>query len=860
MDSSLITTKVVVPHLRDGLVARKELVERLKAGLTCPLTLMSAPAGYGKTTLLAELATQIPVAWLSLDKEDNDPVRFWRHFAAALQTRVPHLSKDLQQTLTSSELPPTRALLIQIINEISSGEPPAQPYIIIMDDYHLIEQNDIHKDLAFLLEHLPWQIRLVVSTRTDPPLPLANMRARGQLSEFRAQELRFSLKEIEMVLNDIAGLGLSHDNITALETRTEGWIASLQMAAISMQNCKDIPAFITEFTGTHRYILDYLTGEVLDRQTESTRSFLMETSILSHLSGPLCDAVTGRKGGQELLEQLEAANMFLIPLDNKRQWYRYHHLFSSLLASRLQQQNPGLVKELSKRAVYWLKQNGYQEEAINYALASEDFELAAQLVESTYDECLFRAEAYTLLYRLAKLPQEIILKHSRLVMGYPLLLSYVGNTDAAETWLKQTEDIRLEWRQEVELSVVKAQIAITRLDDRSAEELWQKVVKKRLDVSNVNQPEFQATLMRVLFSGYLLSHLQRTHGHLNQAVQTSLDLIGTYGNNQFSTPYAAMFAFPHLAAAVSLYEQNDLENALHHTMTGMTIANQYQNKAFQATALVLLEMIYQASKKDLVDRDYQDLETIIQRDERGNIEKSTGYPIMLLPFMVRTQFVRGDFKAVSQCLKNFERIADIDEWRRLSASWPNDNIDVAIAYANLAEGKFTEAATLLEKLQHKAEIAGRNGNLIEFLLLRALAFKAMGNSSQAIELVIRAITIAEPEGYIRIFIDLGASIASLLKEVALRNVSPHFVRRLLAEFEKGKTDRRVPSYPLVEPLTSRELEILSLLAGGLSNHEIAQKLFLTVGTIKVHTHHIYAKLGVHTCSQAISRAASLNLL
>jgi LuxR family transcriptional regulator, maltose regulon positive regulatory protein len=860
MDSSLITTKVVVPHLRDGLVARKELVERLKAGLTRPLTLVSAPAGYGKTTLLAELATQIPVAWLSLDKEDNDPIRFWGHFTAALQARVPHLSKDLHQTLLSSELPATRTLLVQLINEISSGEPPARPYIIILDDYHLVEQKDIHKDLDFLLEHLPWQIRLVISTRADPPLPLANMRAQGQLSEFRAQELRFSLKEIEMVLNDIAGLGLSHENITALETRTEGWIASLQMAAISMQNCKDIPAFIAEFTGTHRYILDYLTGEVLGRQTESTRSFLMETAILNHLSGPLCDAVTGRQDGQQMLEQLERTNIFLIPLDNKRQWYRYHHLFSSLLASRLQQQNPGLVKELSKRAVDWLKQNGYQEEAINYALASEDFELAAQLVESTYDECIFRAEAYTLLYRLAKLPQEIILKHSRLVIAYPLLLSYVGDTDAAETWLMKTEGIRLEWRQEVELSVTKAQIAITRLDDRSAAELWQKVVIKKLDVSNVNQPEFQATLMRVLFSGYLLSHLQRTHGHLNQAIQTSLDLIDTYGNNQFSTPYSAMFAFPHLAAAVSLYEQNDLEDALHHAMTGMTIANQYQNKAFQATALVLLEMIYQASIRELADRDYHDLETIIQRDERGNVEKSTGYPIMLLPFVVRTQFARGDFKAVSQCLKNFERIADIEQWRRLSASWPNDNIDVAMVYANLAEGKFTEAEALLEKLLHKAEIAGRNGNLIELLLLRALALKAMSDNNQAADLVSMAVTIAEPEGYIRIFIDLGATIASLLKEVAIRNISPHFVQKLLAEFEKEKLDHRVPSYPLVEPLTSREFEILSLLAGGLSNQEIAKKLYLTVGTVKAHTHHIYAKLGVHTCNQAIRRATSLNLL
>jgi LuxR family transcriptional regulator, maltose regulon positive regulatory protein len=860
MALSLIATKICVPHLRDGLVARKELVERLKAGLIRPLTLVSAPAGYGKTTLLAELATQIPAAWLSLDEEDNDPVRFWGHFTAALQTRITHLSKDLQQILMSSDVPVTHALIVQVINEISNEEPPVQPYIIILDDYHLIEEKSIHKDLAFFLEHLPWQIRLVISTRVDPPLPLANMRARGQLSEFRAQELRFNLKEIETVLNGVAGLGLSQENISALETRTEGWIASLQMAAISMQNCKDIPAFITEFTGTHRYILDYLTGEVLERQTESTRSFLIETSILHHLSGPLCDAVTGRKDGQELLEQLEVANMFLIPLDEKRQWYRYHHLFSSLLANRLQQQNPGLVNELFKRATLWLSQNGLKEDAISYAMAGEDFELAAKLIESTLDECIFRAEVYTLLNRLARLPQEVVLKHPFLALSYALVQSYVGNPDAAEKWLKQTEGIRLEWRQEVELLVVKAQIAITRLDDRSAEELWQKVVKKRFDVSNVNQPEFQATLTRVLFAGYLLSHLQRTHGHLNQAIQTSLDLIDTYGNIQFSTPYAAMFAFPHLSAAVALYEHNDLENALHHAMTGMIIANQNQNKTFQATALTILDLINQASVKEMAKSDYPVLETIIQRDKRGNVEKSTGYPIMLLPFLVRTQFARGDFSAVTECLQDFMRIADIDQWRRLSASWPNDNIDVAVAYAALAEGKFKKAATLLEKLQKRAETAGRNGNLIELLLLRALVFQSTGNKSQAIDLVSKAVTIAEPEGYIRIFIDLGASIATLLKAVDLSNVSPHFVHKLLADFNKAGSNRQVSINFLAEPLTSRELEILNLLVSGLSNLEIAKKLILTLGTVKTHTHHIYAKLGVRTRTQAIKRATSLNLV
>ncbi len=856
----MITTKVVVPHLRDGLVARKELVERLKAGLTRPLTLVSAPAGYGKTTLLVELATQIPVAWLSLDEEDNDPVRFWGHFTAALQTRVSYLSGDLQRILMSSGLPSTRALLIQLIDEISRGEPPVQPYVIVLDDYHLIEEKNIHKDLAFFLEHLPHQVRLIISTRVDPPLPLAKMRAQGQLKEIRAQDLRFNLEEIDDILNTIAGLGLSDQDIKALEARTEGWVAGLQMAAISMQKCRDVSAFIRDFTGTHRYVLDYLMEEVLNQQTESVRSFLIETSLLGHLSGPLCDAVTGRQDGQEMLEQLEAANLFLVPLDNERRWFRYHHLFASLLLNRLQHPNLDHVNELNKRAAKWLRQNGYQEEAISYALASADFELTAQLLESVIEKYLLNSEVYTLLNRFARLPQKTILKHPRLAISYASAYSYMGKIEAAETWLKKVEGITLSTSEETRASIVRAHIAITQRDDGRAEENLKKVVEKKIDVNEMSQLELTSIVFDAIYAGYLLSYLYKAHGHLHLAIRTSQYVLSTLGNIQLAVPFGALLAFPHMALAVFLYEQNDLENAFHHIKTGLAIIDQNQEKTFQVTGLAILDLIRQAITKSPAAKDYHDLESIIREDERENMAKSVYYPTILLPFLVRTHFARGNFNAVSQCMQNFERIADLDQWRVGGATWPTENIDIALAYAQLAEGKFKEAAELLEKLQDKSEIAGRYGNLIEFLLLRALALQAEGDTGQAVNLVAKAVTIAEPEGYIRIFVDLGASLAALLKEVASRNVSQPYVHRLLAEFENVKPNRPVLANRLVEPLTSRELEILKLLAGGLSNQEIAQKLVVSTGTVKTHTHHIYAKLDVRTRMQAIKRATSLNLV
>jgi LuxR family maltose regulon positive regulatory protein len=861
MVSSLVATKICVPRLRSNLVSRSQLVERLEAGLSYPLTLVSAPAGYGKTTMLAELAARIPVAWLSLDESDNDPVRFWTHFIFALQTRQPHMGQAVLQTLVSPELPPLRSLLIELINEVAVDEPPVRPHTIILDDYHLVEEKDIHQDLAFLLEHLPWQLRLMISTRADPPLPLARMRARGQLSEFRAQELRFTSEEINAFLNGVMGLGLSREDIAALDARTEGWIAGLQMAALSMQKQSDIPEFIAAFTGTHRHVFDYLTEEVLGQQTADIQSFLIETSILHHLNGPLCDAVTGRQDGSETLEQLDAANLFLVPLDEERRWYRYQHLFSSLLIGRLQQRQPGRINELYKRAADWFSQNGFADESITYAMAAGDFEMAAELVESAAGEHIIRMEFRTVLNWLAKLPAETVLKHPRLAVFYAFMFSKLGKIDAAEKWLKHVEGVALPPAAPEMAAIAMAHIAMARQDDRRAADLFKSVLEKKEEAGGAGAvPYVTRSASLKLFAAFALSQVQKAQGRLGLAAETCLSALKDIGDVQLKGPWAVFMGWVHVPLAELLYERNELEDALRHARAGIEMANLSGNKSLEAYGVTVLEMILRARKESPADNDYQTSETVNSDAGRLDSEGYSCYPTMTLPLQMRMWFAGGNLNAVTRCVERYRRTYDLDQWRALSLAWPNEPVDISLAYASLAEGKVSEAETRLETLQQGAEKAGRNGNLIEIILLRALAARATGDTARAVGQLRRALSLAEPEGYFRIFVDLGAPMAALLREAESQSSAPQYVRRLLTEFEKKRPGGPAPAYPLLEPLTGRELEVLKLLAEDLSNREIAQKLVLTVGTVKTHAHHIYAKLGVRTRAQAIKRALNLNLL
>jgi LuxR family maltose regulon positive regulatory protein len=855
MRSSLLVTKISVPRLRPGLVARPDLIERLQAGLERPLTLVSAPAGYGKTTLLAALAERVPAAWLTLDEGDNDPVGFWSHFTAALQVRQPRLGAGVLQMLVSPELPPVRSLLVELINEISVSLPADQPQVIILDDYHNIDEQGIHRDLSFLLENLPRQLRLVISTRTDPPLPLARLRARGQVVEFRARELRFNLEETETLLNGVAGLGLSRENIATLETRTEGWIASLQMAAISMRQREDVPAFIAAFTGTHRHVVDYLVEEVLDRQTPGTRLFLVETSALRHLNGALCDAVTGRAGGADLLERLDRANLFLVPLDEERKWYRYHHLFSTLLAEQLRREQPGRNVELQKKAARWCRDNGLASEAISYAMEAGDFDLAARILEPAGAENLVRLEYRTLLKRLEWLPEKTVLEHPVLGVYYAFLLAKMGNIDGAEDRLDRVEGRPLTPSSRARAVITRAHITVARREDARTIELLTGVAESGEPIGDIAaDPEAQRSLALRIYAGFLLTFMHKAQGRPRIAAVTCRNVLDNFTSLPIKPPWSVLLGWLHVTAAELLYEQNKLEDAACHVAAGLEFAAQAGNQSLRSYALTVFELVRQAKGEDGVAAPGEDT------DFAGAGESCSCYPTMTLPLQLRLLFARGDFGGIVRLVRSYRQAADMEEWRAMSRAYPGDPMDVALAYADLAAGNAGAAGARLETLQARAEGAGRNGNLVEILLVRALAHSASGESAKAGDLLRRSLVIAEPEGYFRIFVDLGAPLAGLLKQIALTDTDPHYVRRVLAEFKSNRSGLPDLAQPLVEPLTPREREMLKLFAAGLSNQEIAGKLVLTVGTVKAHAHHIYAKLGVSNRTRAVKKAIDLKLV
>jgi LuxR family maltose regulon positive regulatory protein len=857
MAPSLITTKISAPRLRPGLVSRPDLIERLKAGLYCPLTLISAPAGYGKTTLIAALAVDpdLAVAWLSLDEGDNDPVRFWTHFIAALQTKQPEAGKSVIEMLRSPESADIRSCLTQLINEIAGIRPPVHPYVLILDDYHLVEQQTIHKDLSFIIGHLPWQLRIIISTRADPPLPLARMRAQGHLSEFRARDLRFTVKETDALLNGTIGLGLSREEIAAVDVRMEGWIASLQMVAISMQRHEDIPGFIAAFTGTHRHVLDYLTEEVLNRQTRDIRSFLLETSILDRMTGLLCDAVTRRQDSQEIIERLDNANLFIISLDDERRWYRYHNLFASMLRSRLQQSKPERVTELRKRAAIWFEQNGLMEEAISQALATGDHELSSVLIEKAAPMALVLAEIGILLNWLARLPERTVQRHPGLCVFYAFTLTRVGRIDTAEAWLRRVEGVALDGFLKTLATMTQATIATARQEDKRAIELLAQVLQEgdTLDDAGTSAEAVYSLAAR-LGAALILVEALEIHGQLRRAIETCQAGLSLVRDKALEAPLLSMAGLLHVRFARILCERNDLENATQHIMAAREIGPRSGNKQIQACINIVLGLIRQAEGNDKA--------AIGLVREAEEISPSGG-PVPRasnLPWRLRFWFAQGDFTAAARLIRVYEPTPGQGRGRPL-AGLLQETADITRGHISLGEGRFNEAEALLAGVQRGAEQAGRLGNLIEVLLLRALAARAVGDLSRAIDLLNRALKLAEPEGYIRVFVDLGMPMAALLKEAVSRGVVSSYVRELLVEFEKKKHRTRIPAYqPLVEPLTEREFEVLRLLADGSSNGDIAKKLVLTVSTVKTHAHNIYAKLGVSSRAQAIKRAASLELL
>jgi LuxR family transcriptional regulator, maltose regulon positive regulatory protein len=907
---ALVATKLRLPRPQPGFVVRPRLLERLADGVTQQLTLVCAPAGFGKTSLLADWAhrSPLPVAWLSLDSGDNDPIRFWRYVAEALDQLQTGIGKPVTAVLQG---PPSslEVVVTAVINELASREGPVA---LVLDDYHLIEGGPVHGALAALLERQPEQLRLVIASRADPPLPLARLRAGGQLAELRATDLRFTSQEATELLREAMGLEeLPAGSAAALAARTEGWVAGLQLAGLSLRDHGDPAGFVASFSGSHRYVLDYLSEEVLGRQPEELVRFLLETSVLERLSGPLCDAVTGRDDSQALLEEIERANLFLVPLDEVRGWWRYHQLFADLLQARLRQQQPARVPELHRTAAEWCEAHWLADEAFRHALAAGDTEWAARLVERHADEILLRSEGTTLQRWLAVLPEELVGSRLRLLLAKSLMALLNAREEAVESLLDAAERaftqapgqavepyepsvgqgasvlanvpaaiaveraILAELRGDADATVAFASQALAEL----GEDEWMLQSQARVQLGQAEWLRGRLAEAERIFTASVAGWRSAGEHHLAawacdrlglvQRAQGRLDAaLSTYRQALELSPATDRPVLPATIASVGMaevaYQRGELDDALRHATEGIALARQLANTQWLAAGLAIRAWTRQAQGDPAA--------ALAAIDEAERVAPGPGVTSLANPIpaqRARLALAQG-------------RVGDAAAWLRDRGlddqpSYPREPEYLVLARVLLASNRAAEARDLLGRLHALAAAQQRTASVIEIRALQALALGAAGDQPAALEALAEALTLAAPERYVRVFVDEGAPMATLLRAfagAAAKGQSPTpprpagpYVDRLLHAFELAGL--RVLPPPgrggaapggLVLPLSGRELEVLQLLADGSSNRAIAEELVVTVDTVKSHVTHILDKLGAANRTQAVTRARELGLL
>lgn len=895
MPDSLLHTKLYPPPKRPNLVSRPRLINRLNQGLPLghKLTLISAPAGFGKTTLVSEWiqamseeASPTTIAWLSLDEGDNEPARFLAYFIAALQTIVPNFGERVLAGLQSPQPPPIESILTTLLNEIAAFP---NNFILVLDDYHLIEANPIDEALAFLLQHLPPQIHLVITTREDPNLPLARYRARDQLTELRAADLRFTLSETAEFLNRVMGLNLSSENIDALETRTEGWIAGLQLAALALQGTastqglKDATSIIKSFTGSHRFVLDYLVEEVLHQQEANIQTFLLRTSILDRLCGPLCDAVVGtlelgdeENSGQEILEHLEQANLFIVPLDNERCWHRYHHLFAELLRQRLHQSTA--VDELHKRASQWYEENDLAIEAFQHAAAANDIERAERLIEGGGTPGAmplhFRGAVMPVLHWLASLPTAVLDAWPSLWTSYASVLLVTRQAASVEDKLQAAEAALQNAQPDAKtrdlvgrIAAIRATEAVSRNDvdtiiaqsrralrylhpDNLAfrtSTAWKLGLAYQLQGDRAAASRAYTEVIAIgrasgntiftLLATIGLGALQETENQLHLAAETYRRILQQLGEQPL--PFASEV---HLGLARINYEWNDLAAAQRHAQQSIELVRRSENNdRFIASELFLARL--KLAQGDAAEATVR-LAEVAQSAHQHNF-------VHLLPDVTAVHVL-----ALLQ-QGNLAAAADLAQTHDLPLSQ---------ARVHLAQEEPKKALALLDPVRQQAEARGWQDERLKVTLLQALAHQAQDEKEKAIQLLGDALALAEPGGFIRLFVDEGRPMAQLLSAASARGIMPDYTGKLLAAFaseeqkNKGQLPTTSPDQPLFEPLSERELEVLQLVAQGLSNREIGERLFLALDTVKGHNRRIYSKLQVQRRTEAVARARKLGLL
>jgi ATP/maltotriose-dependent transcriptional regulator MalT len=887
MSAPILATKLYIPLPRPKAVSRPRLIARLNEGLVGKLTLISAPAGFGKTTLVSEWVSGCDqkIAWLSLDEGDNDPTSFLTYLVAALQTIAPNIGKGVLAILQSPQPPPIESILTALLNEITTF---TDNFVLVLDDYHVLDAKLVDNVLAFLLGHLPPYMHLVIATREDPHLPLARLRARGQLTELRAADLRFTPAEAADFLNQVMGLNLSAEDIAALETRTEGWIAGLQLAAISMQGHQDYTSFIQSFTGSHHFVLDYLIEEVLHQQPEDVQTFLLRTSILDRICGPLCDAVLGSPSasGQETLEYLERANLFIVPLDDERRWYRYHHLFAELLRQRLGK--PKEFAEFNLRASQWHEENGDLGAAFHHAIAAGDFVRAAGLAEAAWQgmEESFQTAAW--LGWVKKLPEDVIRVRPVLCTMLGQAFANAGKPEPSELRLQDAErcldDSAI--ANEAQLKTLPAMIALARAYNAQVQgdptatvkyaELALQLIPEddfirramaisTLEVTNWASGNLESAIrgigdwmesmtqlgnyVYVVASAYAVAELLEGLGRLSEAERTykaALQLAAQHG------PEAEhITAHHHLGLSMIYHQRGDDTLAAHYL-------NQAAELGLQTT---LVDWLYrwnvaQAQLKEAAG----DLETSLALlDEANRVYIQTLVPD-LRPIAARKARIylkqeRPDKAwawAAERGLSLTDEVSYLHEFEHLTLA----RLEIANPLVN----------TLLTRLLQAAEAQNRRGSALDILLVQALAYEAQGNHPQALAALERALSLAEPEGYVRIFVDEGEAMRLLIEKQSHNRDYPlsDYVDKLLAAFTQPmaapKSTIIRQKSDMIEPLSERELEVLKLLRSELSGPEIARQLIVSLNTLHTHTNNIYNKLGVNNRRAAVRRAEELDLL
>ena len=886
-------------------MARPQLLERLSRGTESKLTLISAPVGFGKSTLVAEWLAAAPAdgpsaAWLSLDQADNQPGSFWKYLIAALQTVAPEVGSSALALLQQPQPPPIEVVLATLLNDLGAM---GTDIVLVLDDYHVIDAHDVDGGMAFFLEHLPPRIHLVITTRADPALPLARLRGRGELVEIRSADLRFTRDEAAAYLNETMGLDLAAPDVAALAGRTEGWIAALQLAALSMQGRDDVAGFIAGFSGDDRYVVDYLVEEVLHRQPEPVRSFLIQTSILGLLSGPLCDAVTGLGDGKAMLEALDRKNLFLVPLDDRRQWYRYHHLFADVLRARLADEQPGLVPELHRRASIWCEQNRDRPASIRHALAGGDFDRVADLVELAIPAMPRLRQEATIRPWLEALPDAVLRVRPVLSDAYAGSLLVRGEVEGverrlrdAERWLGAIDEVA-----DGEAGPAGSMVVV---DEAAFRQLPGQIAVHRAGLALIlgDLAGAGANARRAL-------DLVGADDHLSRGGAAALLALAswTIGDlDEASRWYAAAIASleraGHLSdvmgCALALADirlaQGRPGEALRIFERSLALATGQGGHALRGAAdmyvgisTILRERgdLDGAGRQLLLAGELGDENGLPQNCYRSRvalaaIRRAQGDPEGALELLTEAERLYvGDFspdvRPVAAIKARIwvaqDRLSEAFDWARKRSLSAEDELSylrefehVTLARMLLAgrareDGSVQRGLNLLERLLQAAEDGGRTAGVIEVLILQALGHQARGDVRAALAQLARALALAEPEGYVRIFIDEGAPMAKLLEAAAGQAIAPAYVRRLLSAFGPAEA-RTAARQPLVEPLSARELEVLRLLAGDLDGPGIAAELVVSLNTVRSHTKSIYAKLAVNSRREAVRRTVELDLL